>query len=102
MYIQKTIEQLVENFAALKEYFGETIDCPVYSECAWMLTEGGDVRFSYEPTAEEWDDLEYSCEIVGQMIYEKDEYTAVYGDNGCGDQFWMIFDNEYKVEFEEE
>ena len=42
------------------------------------------------------DEKEYSNEIVGSII-EAEGYTLMYVDNGCGDNFWQIFNNSLKI-----
>jgi len=91
--IEKTIKKLEKAFEELNEYFGEnTVESPLYTDCPWMVSGNDDIRFAYPDTeVNEYDDLDYSNEIIG--LYEKQEYTAAYVDNGCGEQFWMILKN---------
>lgn len=83
----------------INEHVGVRIDSPLYKDCSWCLTDS-DVKFSYS-IVESVDDLDYSSEIVGEA-YVGEKITAVYGDNGCGDQFWMIFDNDKRIYDEDE
>jgi len=67
---------------------------PLYLECSWCIIHDN-VKFAYEMT-DSVCQLDYSNEIVGE-IRVGDEITAIYADNGCGDQFWMILNNKNRI-----
>ena len=93
--IDQTIQNLEKAFSDLNEYFGgNVVDSPLYIDCPWIVTgSNSDICFAYAGTeVNNYDDLGYSNEIVGGL-YEKEDYTAVYVDNGCGDQYWMVLKN---------
>lgn len=102
--IDKTIKKLEQAFEELNEYFGENtevgglryvIESPLYTDCPWIVSgSNSKIRFAYLDDTEvnDWNDLNYSNKIIGGL-YEKEEYTAAYVDNGCGDQFWMVLKN---------
>lgn len=95
MNIDETIKKLEQAFEELNEYFGEnTVESPLYTDCPWIVFgDESEICFAYPDTeVNTSDDLDYSNEIIG-ALYEKEEYTAAYVDNGCGEQFWMVLKN---------
>ena len=83
----KTIEEQIFTAFGVENGYGE-IDMD--TEVKWKLTkdsvywmDGGNL---------------YSCELRSDIIYYHENYALMYVDNGCGDQYYMLFNTDLKDE----
>ena len=87
------IKEKIDEFERLKSEIGEYFGMTIYDGFDDMR----DIKiWSLDEDEIFWvqDDDEFSGEIYGTSIWEKEEYTLVRYDNGCGEKIYAIFDNK--------
>jgi hypothetical protein len=110
--IKVTRDEVVEKLQILsdtKHFFSEYFGTSIYDgfddmryvkswrcdgdEIGWVESE------DYNDEDGEYPD-EYNGEIWGTAIWEKEDFTLVRYDNGCGEKIYAVFDNKTKVNIE--
>lgn len=65
----------------------------------WWIGDSDSVKFGQ--TASPKDDVEseayYGNDVVRSWIKRSDTHTLMLVDNGCGEQYWQIFENSKEV-----
>jgi len=95
MNIREKLETIKKLNKEIAEYFDAWIECPVAIDCKWMLH--GTDEVSWGEDLDDEDETTYSLEICGTSVWRGEEFTMVYGDDGCGCKYHMIFDNSLEV-----
>ncbi len=96
--------QLLDDYNKIKENIQEYFGCEGVlgeindsRENYWTLTET-EVRFGEEEVESVNDDFMYSNELYGsKCIWRKEDYTLLSVDDGCGNQYYQIFDNKKEI-----
>ncbi len=103
MNIQEAVKLHQESLAVISEYFGDVIQGSVDISTEYYWAKVGDTEIWFDDEkfsiSEDGVDANYSLEIRngGKMFWEREEYSLAYVDNGCGQEFYILFDNTKKV-----
>lgn len=65
----------------------------------WWTGDSHSVKFGHTPSPE--DDVEsetyYGNDVIRSWVKRSDTHTLMLVDNGCGEQYWQIFENSNEV-----
>lgn len=100
MFIKEKLAEWKKLVNEINEYFGGHLYGEGFDDHThyYWNREGNNIVFDDDLPADEWN---YSNDICGNCYWEKEEYTLVKMSDGCGNDYYGIFDNSKKVNINE-
>ena len=98
MKIEKALNQYQEASEAIVEYFDAGVHQPQLMLDNHWYVDQEDIYYAEEDEYDPEDLESFNYSYTSRLVCVKEEYTAAKVRDCFGDEFWVIFDNDKRVE----